>query len=523
MRPLQAVSLALWAFPLALLLSGCPDNRPGASAKPVGPAPAASAQAAAAPLPPLEKVATPPGTFYTPPYLQLGAAGHPGSLAVVWHARESDAAASWSLEVRQGGSGEWRKAAAENGPVSRPVAVRTGGAGAGGPVPAHRVVAAQVTGLAPGQPFDYRVLRKGAPVFAARALAPKPATDPGFRFVAFGDCSDGSSGQKRVAFQAYSEKPDFVLVTGDIVYDRGRASEYRDRFFPIYNASGDPSPKTGAPLMRSTLFVGVSGNHDLAYANLGRFPDGLAYYYYWEQPLNGPQLTPRGRNTPPITGPETAVAAFRAGAGANYPRAANFSFDYGNAHFTILDANYYVDWTGPELRAWLEKDLAAAQTAAWRFVGLHVPPFHSSRKHQDEQWVRVLTDLFEKYKVDLVISGHVHNYQRSKPIRFQAVRGLDGNFVGRGGRVRGEMALDEAYDGETRTRPNGVIYLVTGAGGGSLYDRGQQDKPESLQPFTAKYIADNYSLTVFDVSDRTLTVRQVDAAGKERDRFVVAK
>ena len=30
---------------------------------------------------------------------------------------------------------------------------------------------------------------------------------------------------------------------------------------------------------------------------------------------------------------------------------ANFSFDYANAHWIVLDSNPYVDWTEPSLRA----------------------------------------------------------------------------------------------------------------------------------------------------------------------------
>ena len=40
---------------------------------------------------------------------------------------------------------------------------------------------------------------------------------------------------------------------------------------------------------------------------------------------------------------------------------ANFSFDYGNAHWTVLDANATVDWTDRELQEWVAKDLERSQ------------------------------------------------------------------------------------------------------------------------------------------------------------------
>ena len=39
--------------------------------------------------------------------------------------------------------------------------------------------------------------------------------------------------------------------------------------------------------------------------------------------------------------------AFTEAAGEAYPRMTNFSFDYGNAHWTVIDSNPYVDWTDP--------------------------------------------------------------------------------------------------------------------------------------------------------------------------------
>src|SRR5262249_34258471 len=148
------------------------------------------------------------------------------------------------------------------------------------------------------------------------------------------------------------------------------------------------------------------------------FPDTLAYYYYWAQPLNGPLGTAGAASTPTLSGADTNQQAFLAAADAAYPRMANFSFDYGNAHWTVLDANAYVDWTDPALRAWVEKDLAAARNATWRFVGFHQPGFNSAKSHFSEQRMRLLADVFEKGGVDIVFAGHVHNYQRTFPMRF---------------------------------------------------------------------------------------------------------
>jgi hypothetical protein len=279
----------------------------------------------------------------------------------------------------------------------------------------------------------------------------------------------------------------------------------------------------GAPLLRSTLFLAAPGNHDIATRDLEKYPDGLAYFLYWDQPLNGPLGTAGAANTPTLQGPEANRKAFLDAAGAAYPRMANFSFDYGNAHWTVLDANSYVDWTDPALRAWVERDLASARGATWRFVTFHQPGFNSSKKHFDEQRMRLLAEVFEAGGVDLVFSGHVHNYQRTYPLRFVPEKEADGIRVGPKGQVAGRWVLDKSFDGRTRTRPDGVIYLVTGAGGAKLYDPEQQDDPGSWQEFTHTFLSKVHGLTVADVGETALTVRQVSAAGEELDHFTVTK
>jgi glycerophosphoryl diester phosphodiesterase len=74
-----------------------------------------------------------------------------------------------------------------------------------------------------------------------------------------------------------------------------------------------------------------------------------------------------------------------------------------------------------------------------------------------------------------------------------------------------------------KTHPQGVIYLVTGAGGAGLYNPEQQDKPETLQPFTDKYIANIHSFTVVEINGKQMLIKQLDEDGKELDRFTVTK
>src|SRR5262249_34974054 len=150
------------------------------------------------------------------------------------------------VEYRSGDGARWQPAATA---APRRVAV--------GQIAPHRVYQASLTGLRPGAAGEYRGRKAGESVFEARAGAPKGGDQP-YRFVVFGDCGANPAGQKAVAYQTYNAQPDFVLIAGDIVYGRGRISEYREKYWPIYNADA-AGPVVGAPLLRSTLFIAAPG------------------------------------------------------------------------------------------------------------------------------------------------------------------------------------------------------------------------------------------------------------------------
>jgi acid phosphatase type 7 len=444
--------------------------------------------------------------FLEKPYLQLGnspEAAKSGNFVLMWHTDAQPA--SWSVEVRTSKDKAWRPGSI---PVSQKISVPG--------IAPHLVYRADLTKLIAGEEFQYRVLKAGEPVFEASARARKSASQAQ-HFVVFGDIAQGTPGQKMVASQVASQKPDFVFVAGDIVYSSGRVSEYREKFFPVYNAD-QPDPSVGAPLLRSVPFIAAPGNHDTALRNLERFPDALAYFYYWDQPLNGPLSSKHV-----LMGTPEAQAALRDSARQRYPVMANFSFDYGNAHWTVLDSNPYMDWNDAALREWVAKDLENARHAKWRFVGFHHPGFNSAKTHLTDQWMRLLAPVFEKGKVDVVFAGHVHNYQRTYPMAFAPKLQADGKWLGPKGEVAGDWTLDREFEDGGKHKPKGIIYVVTGGGGANLYNPEQQDDPASMQPFTQKYFAAQNSFTVVDIDDGTFRLKQISGAGKEIDTFQIVK
>jgi acid phosphatase type 7 len=451
--------------------------------------------------------------FIAKPYLQIGNNPSPETMQLLWHSADDKAA--WTVEMQAENTEKWTKTAL---PLSKKIAV------AG--TPTHSVYQASFTGLKAGSTFKYKVLRDNKEVFSSEAKAQISASKP-YRFVAFGDIGAETTVQKKLAGQVTANNPDFVVVTGDIVYERGLISEYRSKFWPIYNA--DKTDTAGANIMRKIPMISAPGNHDIDTRDLDKFPDALSYYYYWNQPLNGPIGAEGGALVPNLTASETNRKAFQNAAGDAYLKMANYSFDYGNAHWLVLDSNPYVDFTDSTFKAWIAKDLENAKNATWKFVTFHHPGFNSAREHFEQQHTRLLSPIFETGKVDVVFNGHVHNYQRSYPLKFMPDKkgvllvGGMGNKTIRGRVVNGRWTLDKMFDGKTKTTPNGIIYIVTGAGGQSLYNPEQNNDPDSWQKFTDKFISNIHSLTVADVDGKTMTIKQIDVNGNEIDKFKITK
>ena len=72
-------------------------------------------------------------------------------------------------------------------------------------------------------------------------------------------------------------------------------------------------------------------------------------------------------------------------------------------------------------------------------------------------------------------------------------------------------------------KPDGIIYIVTGAGGKDLYNPEQENKPDSWQKFTDKFISTVHSLTLVDVDGKTLRLQQLSADGKVLDAIEIRK
>lgn len=308
---------------------------------------------------------------------------------------------------------------------------------------------ATLTGLAAASSYNYRPYVAGLAAAPQATFRTAPAVGTGsISFVAFGDSGIGSAEQRQIGALIGAENVDLTLHAGDIVYGTstttGDASyvTYQSWFFDIY------------PWLSHLPFAPTEGNHDSRSSN----GDGLAYLDLFSLPVNG-----------------------------TYPERF-YSFDEGPVHFVVLDTEYaFQDTTRRAAQlSWLETDLAATRQP-WKIALYHRSPYSSGTEHGSDLTVReAFGPLFERYGVDLSLSGHDHDYERTVPIR------------------ESTTATDHA-----------VTYIVTGGGGAGLYQVGTNS-------WTA-YSASRYEYVRGKADACTLTLEAVGIDGTVFDRSSLSK
>lgn len=153
---------------------------------------------------------------------------------------------------------------------------------------------------------------------------------------------------------------------------------------------------------------------------------------------------------------------------------AYYSFDYGNAHFTVLNTNdlYFDQYRGkenalmPEQYEWLKNDLKSTDKP-WKIVCMHFPAVSWATYEYDRIVRENLMPIFAENKVDLVLQGHTHIYFRSAIYAHaDDIKGEDRaeTYSNIRNSVIAESDLNtyvDAIDGTFWTvNPNGVEYIT---------------------------------------------------------------
>jgi hypothetical protein len=259
---------------------------------------------------------------------------------------------------------------------------------------ASKVCAVPVAGLVRGGQYAYLPLAGGQAVGEESVFQAELPLGRPYTFHVVGDSGSGGGKQAALVDLMLASPPSFVIHTGDMAYDFGTAAEFDRTYFAPYR-----------DLLRRVVIWPSLGNHDVKTSNGKPWLD--AFY----TPANNAARSER-----------------------------YYSFDYANAHVTVLDSN--VDMApGTAQSKFLAEDLAAT-TAAWKFLVLH-HSVYSSGVHGSATGIRAeLLPLIDGFGVDLVFMGHDHDYERTKPMRGDQVVGAGEGTVfittgGGGATVRG--------------------------------------------------------------------------------------
>jgi acid phosphatase type 7 len=241
----------------------------------------------------------------------------------------------------------------------------------------------QVPGLVPGTKYFYS-LHAGDKEMAAGwdyFWVTHPVTGkPGkYFFWIIGDAGTGNDRQMAAkdAFLKYNGGPhsDGFLMLGDNAYDSGYDAQFTEKLFTIYRHS-----------MRNTFTWPTIGNHE----NYSGGGDYLKAFYLPTEGQSG---------------------------GVPSKNELYYSFDYGNVHFICLDSEKSSKLPADPMRKWLEQDLQATRQD-WIIAYFHHPPYTMGNHNSDSEQVhadvrKYFLPTLEKYGVDMVFSGHSHDYERS--------------------------------------------------------------------------------------------------------------
>lgn len=355
-----------------------------------------------------------------------------------------------------------------------------------------------LSGLQPATRYAYTVGTSAtdlSPVddaYYVKTAPPFGSNDP-VRLWVLGDFGAGSDRQKQSfdAFKAATQtrRPDLWVWLGDNAYSFGKDEEFQSWVFDYY-----------PEYLRNLPFYAMPGNHD---------------YHDDTNDYNVPYYA---LTTPPKQGEAGGVPS----GSASY-----YSVDYGPVHLVSMDSfgnedgKYRIwDTTGTQIQ-WLKRDLAANKRP-WTIIAFHHPPYTQGSRNSDTEQDLILnrerlTPIFERYNVDLVISGHSHVYERTYQMRGH--RGMSTTFD------KKLYAVDTTtgrYDGSANSCPivqkNGsLVYIVNGSGGANTGQAPNYPHRAMVYSYT-----DEGGSMLIDASDNRLDAQWVAPSGV-RDRFTMLK
>ena len=311
-----------------------------------------------------------------------------------------------------------------------------------------------------------------------------PATPTSFTFAAAGD--HGANTRTTASLAALDASPaSFYLALGDLDYDETPT----DAGWCDYVYANLPSKGSAFP------FEVVAGNHE---------EDGA---------VNGSVLN------------HAACLPDRLGAtvGPGSTYGAEYAFDYPAdtplARFIMISPGLTVggldyDYEpGTANYAWLASEIDDARAAGieWVVVGMHFPCL-SAGNYQCGAGTALMNLLVDR-RVDLILHGHDHTYQRSKQLALDPV---SCTAIPASGYLPG-CVVDDGSDG-VYPKGTGSVDVVAGTFGRGLYSVSTTD---SEAPYFAKLDGTSNGFVEYTVSETRIDAAFVRSSGALSDTFSI--
>lgn len=363
---------------------------------------------------------------------------------------------------------------------------------------------------------------------------------------------------------------DFWILLGDNAYLNGTSDDYKDYFF---------GPLQNTKMMKQATIIPALGNHEYYESRLTALPTPNPVPTRSGYTLDGSGNDRLSKNYAYYDLFKTPQKGQAGGVPSNSP--SYYSFNVNNIHFIILDS-YGADidpitstrrslWenNSPQM-AWLENDLIQNDIAVtnteifWTVVVLHHPPYTKGSYNSDaihgepgvffndgimNAIANKLVRKLENHKVDMVLSGHSHVYERSKQLK--GLYDATDPIVGPVSTAINSTIMSSAtfkphthfnalthqintstgkYDGSTDSCPyetssnalastNGIIYAVVGSGSTVQVTPKDPAGHKALPIF-------NYSLggsMVLEMQIFKLVAKWIDQNGNVGDSFTIVK
>jgi hypothetical protein len=264
-----------------------------------------------------------------------------------------------------------------------------------------------LTGLQPNTKYCYRYGSPGFSYSKEKTFVSSlpPGTPQPFKFVTYGDMGTsrppgGQATAELVHREVEENGVALILHVGDLSYSMGVAYEW-DKWMSLIEPYASRVP----------YMINV-GNHEQEHKFGGEkdpsHAPGIGFHPIWG-------------NYGDDSGGECGMPVYNR---FHMPDNKNgnqpwwYSFEYGLVHFTVFSTEHNFTRGSPQ-HAWLLGDLTSVDRSRtpWLVLATHRPMYTSQRIPPDYKVSthlrQVLEPLFHETKVNLLIAGHIHSYERT--------------------------------------------------------------------------------------------------------------